>query len=96
MTINHVRETRDALIGASGDGVDGQDELTAEGLPGLLEPLEQLSPSTYVGATLGSIALSLALYAGGRKDAGIFVGLWARTFLNLGLYLKQLRPSRRG
>jgi hypothetical protein len=24
----------------------------------------------------------------------IFVGLWAPTFLNLGLYFKQLRPSR--
>ena len=69
---------------------------SVDGLAGLFEPLEQLSPATYVGATLGSIALSLALYAGGRKDAGIFVGLWAPTFLNLGLYLKQLRPSRRG
>ena len=71
-------------------------EPSGDGLAGLFEPLEQLSPSTYVGATFGSIALSLALYAGGRKDAGIFVGLWAPTFLNLGLYLKQLRPSRRG
>ena len=67
---------------------------SGDGLAGLFEPLEQLSPSTYLGATLGSIALSLALYAGGRKDAGIFVGLWAPTFLNLGLYFKQLRPSR--
>ena len=28
--------------------------------------------------------------------AGIFVGLWAPTFLNLGMYLKQLHPSREG
>ena len=70
------------------------DDAAAGGLAVLFEPLEHLSPATYIGATLGSIALSLALYLGGRKDAGIFVGLWAPTFLNLGLYLKQLRPSQ--
>ncbi len=73
---------------------DAMDEMAPGGLVGLLEPLEHLSPSTYIGATLGSIALSLVLYLSGRKDAGIFVGLWAPTFLNLGLYLRQLRPSQ--
>jgi hypothetical protein len=38
----------------------------------------------YVGGTLLSILLSLALYATGRREAGIFVGLWAPTILNLG------------
>jgi hypothetical protein len=38
----------------------------------------------YVGATLISILLSLALYASGRRDTAIFVGLWAPTILNLG------------
>jgi hypothetical protein len=37
----------------------------------------------YVGVTLLSILLSLALYAAGRREAGIFVGLWAPTILNL-------------
>jgi hypothetical protein len=38
----------------------------------------------YVGATLISILISLALYATGRREAAIFVGLWAPTILNLG------------
>ena len=38
----------------------------------------------YVGGTVLSILLSLALYMTGRREAGIFVGLWAPTILNLG------------
>ena len=38
----------------------------------------------YGGGTLLSIVLSLALYLTGRREAGIFVGLWAPTILNLG------------
>jgi hypothetical protein len=38
----------------------------------------------YVGSTLLSILLSLALYATGRRESAIFVGLWAPTILNLG------------
>jgi hypothetical protein len=38
----------------------------------------------YVGATLLSILISLALYATGRRESAIFVGLWAPTILNLG------------
>jgi hypothetical protein len=38
----------------------------------------------YVGGTLLSILLSLALYATGRLESAIFVGLWAPTILNLG------------
>jgi hypothetical protein len=38
----------------------------------------------YVGGTLLSILLSLALYATGRRESAIFVGLWAPTILNLG------------
>ncbi len=38
----------------------------------------------YVGGTLLSILISLALYISGRREAGIFVGLWAPTILNLG------------
>ncbi|HET6689012.1 MAG: hypothetical protein K0S10_1439 [Rubrobacteraceae bacterium] len=40
--------------------------------------------SIYVGGTLLSILISLALYMTGRREAGIFVGLWAPTILNLG------------
>jgi hypothetical protein len=38
----------------------------------------------YVGGTLLSILLSLVLYTTGRREAAIFVGLWAPTILNLG------------
>jgi hypothetical protein len=38
----------------------------------------------YVGGTLVSILISLALYATGRRETAIFVGLWAPTVLNLG------------
>jgi hypothetical protein len=38
----------------------------------------------YVGATLVSILISLALYISGRRETAIFVGLWAPTILDLG------------
>ena len=38
----------------------------------------------YVGGTPVSILISLALYATGRRESAIFVGLWAPTILNLG------------
>ena len=38
----------------------------------------------YVGGTLVSILISLALYATGRRESAIFVGLWAPTIMNLG------------
>jgi hypothetical protein len=40
--------------------------------------------SIYVGGTLLSIVLSLALYLSGKRETGIFVGLWAPTILDLG------------
>ena len=38
----------------------------------------------YVGGTLLSILISLFLFVSGKREAGIFVGLWAPTVLNLG------------
>ena len=40
--------------------------------------------SIYVGGTLLSILISLSLYLSGKREAAIFVGLWAPTILNLG------------
>ena len=37
----------------------------------------------YVGGTLISILLSLAMYFSGRRESAIFVGLCAPTILNL-------------
>jgi hypothetical protein len=44
-----------------------------------------------LAASLLSIATSIYLYASGRKEAGIFVGLWAPTFLGLGSFLNEAR-----
>jgi hypothetical protein len=38
----------------------------------------------YVGRTLISILISLALYFSGRRESAIFVILWAPTIMNLG------------
>ena len=38
----------------------------------------------YMGGTLLSILISLFLFVSGRREAGIFVGLWAPTVLDLG------------
>lgn len=38
----------------------------------------------YIGGTLISILISLYLFVSGRRESGIFVGLWAPTVLNLG------------
>jgi len=42
------------------------------------------SKGIYVGGTLISIVISLALYFSGRRESAIFVGLWAPTIMNLG------------
>ena len=42
------------------------------------------SKGTYVGGTLLSILISLYLFTSGKRETGIFVGLWAPTVLNLG------------
>lgn len=38
----------------------------------------------YVAGTVVSILLSLFLFLSGKRETGIFVGLWAPTVLNLG------------
>ena len=52
-------------------------------------------PSTvYLSGMLGSVVVSLGLWFAGKKDAALFVGLWAPTFLHFGTYNKLLRISR--
>lgn len=52
----------------------------------------------FLGLALGSMALSLALMAAGRRNAANFVGQWAPTILIMGLYNKLVkqRGSDRG
>ena len=38
----------------------------------------------YVAGTLISILISLYLFISGKRETGIFVGLWAPTVLSLG------------
>jgi len=38
------------------------------------------------GASIISIIISVYIYATGKKDLGIFIGLWAPTFLGLGTF----------
>jgi len=56
-----------------------------------LKMAEDLPAETFIAATGLTIALSLVLFATGRKQAAQFVGLWAPTIINLGLFLKLLR-----
>ena len=51
------------------------------------------SKGIYLGGTLLSILISLYLYMSGRRETGIFVGLWAPTVLNLGQTLLVDKPA---
>lgn len=59
----------------------------------LLETMETVPTQAYLGAALGSIALSALLRVFGKKDASIFVGQWPPTFILFALAYKLLRPS---
>ena len=51
------------------------------------------SKGIYLGGTLLSILISLYLFTSGRRETGIFVGLWAPTVLNLGQTLLEDKPA---
>ena len=51
------------------------------------------SKGIYLGGTLLSILISLYLFTSGRRETGIFVGLWAPTVLNLGQTLLEDNPA---
>jgi hypothetical protein len=60
----------------------------------VLEVFRAMPSATYLGALALSIAASIALMIGGRERGklwSIFVGLWAPTILNLGLYSRLRR-----
>ena len=54
---------------------------------------EEMPASLYFAAVIGSIGLSALLFLMGKRNLGIFVGLWPPTILNMALFAKQLRPS---
>ncbi len=51
----------------------------------------KLPSDAFLWAAGGSIATSLVLRVMGQKDASLFVGQWAPTFLILGLYGKLVK-----
>ena len=52
------------------------------------------SKGIYLGGTLLSILISLYLFTSGRRETGIFVGLWAPTVLSLGQTLLEDDPAQ--
>ena len=55
--------------------------------------METVPTRAYLGAAVGSIALSALLRVFGKKDAALFVGQWPPTFIVFALAYKLLRPS---
>ena len=58
-----------------------------------MKVMEAVPTQAYLGAAVGSIALSALLRVFGKKDAAIFVGQWPPTFILFALAYKLLRPS---
>ena len=55
-----------------------------------MQMADHVPTEVYLAATGASILLSLFLYLTGKKQAAQFVGLWAPTIINLGLFAKLL------
>jgi len=51
----------------------------------------KLPSDTFLWASLGSVALALALEAAGHKEKANFVAHWAPTILLLGVYNKKVK-----
>jgi hypothetical protein len=51
----------------------------------------QIPSSAFLGAALGSIAISAILKSSGRDKEALFVGQWAAPFLLLGIYNKLVK-----
>src|SRR6187455_3020971 len=66
---------------------------TGDTLDAFLEMMETVPTRAYLGAAVGSIALSALLRVFGKKDAALFVGQWPPTFILFALAYKLLRPS---
>jgi hypothetical protein len=58
-----------------------------------LRMMEKIPTQGYLGAALGSMALSAVLRLSGKKDAAVFVGQWPSTFILFALVHKLLQPS---
>jgi len=70
-------------------------EQAQSGLEQVLNAFEEMPPSTYLAAVGASIAASalLMLLPQRTRHWSLFVGLWAPTILNLGLYSRLRRTE---
>lgn len=55
------------------------------------EQTAKLPSDVFLWAAFGSIALSATFQIAGNRNAAVFVGQWAPTFLILGLYNKLVK-----
>ena len=55
------------------------------------EQTAKLPSDLFLWAALGSMAVSLAFQASGKKHSSLFIGQWAAPFLLLGLYNKLVK-----
>jgi hypothetical protein len=63
-----------------------------DGLTGMIESqTAQIPSSAFLGAALGSMAISAIFKASGKDHAALFVGQWAAPFLLLGIYNKLVK-----
>lgn len=72
-----------------------QIERGAERIDAPLDEIGTKAPaSTWLFIAAGSVLASMALYFSGKRQAALFVGLWAPTVLHMGTYNKLLRIQR--
>ncbi len=48
------------------------------------------------GASMVSIIMAIYMFATGKRDTGIFIGLWAPTFLSMGTFFNTERHTAKG
>jgi len=60
---------------------------------GIEQQTAKVPSDVFLWSAFGSIGVSLALQAAGRKADALFVGQWAPTFLLLGVYNKIVKVS---
>jgi len=61
----------------------------------IVDRIEEYSPPVLMGLTAGSIIASMVLFVRKARDTAIFVGIWAPTFLTLGLFYLLIGAGKR-
>ncbi len=64
-----------------------EDQITAS----IEKHTAQIPSSVYLGAALGSMAVSVGFKIAKRTDMALFIGQWAAPFLLLGVYNKLVK-----